>query len=324
MNKLKTFFNTFKRSASDPSYYKDILKAKFSFSLKYLYMLSFFIILVTVLKFALMFAIALPTLTPKIQEFKKNMQTAYPAELEVKINNGELSTNVEEPYYFDPFDMKGDDGKSQYEHFITIDTEASVEDYESYQSAILLTRTAAVYPDNQSGTYNFIKFSEFKEPIAINKSLYDEMMKKASPLIDAVPMLLTGLIILMVLFGPLIGGVFTTAGYMLYLLLATLVTWIVAKLFKTNLGYSKVYQLGMHGITLSVVITTILGLFGKDIPLIFSGIFFLWMAIVLSKLSDEKAQPEPTVAETGSVVTHTHHKKEVEPVVITDKTKKTE
>lgn len=301
MNKLKTFWNTFKRSAIDTSYYKDILKARFSFSLKYVYVLSFFIILVTVLKFAVATLVAMPALNPKIQEFKKNMQTAYPAELEVEINNGELSTNVEEPYYFNPIDMKELEKDSPYEHFVTIDTSASVEDYDSYKSLFLLTRTAAAYPDNQEGAYKITKFSEFKEPVLINKAFYDELVVKASPFIDSIPSIITVFVIAMILFGPLVGGLFTTVGYMFYLIFATIVTWIVSKLFKLNLEYGKLYQLGMHGITLSVVITTILELLGKDIPLVFSGIFFLWMAIVLSKLSDEKIESRVVTEETNNV-----------------------
>ena len=320
MNKLKTFFYSLKRSAFDPNYYPDILKVPFSFSWKYLYMLSFFAVLVGVIMWAIPTAIGLMTTMPaSIQEFKKEARNAYPPELEVQIVDGKLSTNVEEPYFIDPVpaeDLKTE--KQEYEHFITIDTMAAVDDYTDYGSLVLVTEDAVVYPDNNRAGYRVMDLGQFNEDILLNQKVYNDIFTKVSPFIDMIPGFLVGLIIVSLLFGPIVGGLFVTLGHMMYLLLASLITWIVAKMFKVNIGYPKAYQLGMHGVTLPIIITTAVGMFLQDIPYLFSAIFFLWMAVILSKMDKNGPEVETAKAVAAPIAPQTDTTAIEPPVVVTE------
>ena len=78
----------------------------------------------------------------------------YPAGLELRIQNGRVSTNVREPYFISfsqsQFNQLLQPGKSPGKgrakvRVLTIDTKAKVEDFEKYQSYMLLTGNSLVY-----------------------------------------------------------------------------------------------------------------------------------------------------------------------------------
>ena len=101
MNKLKTFYRTFAKSISSPKYYKDILKAKFSFSLKYLILLLFIVNLITTIKIGTFLYKYYPQIGPFIGEVKQTVVDFYPQELVLTVKKQKISTNVKEPYNID-------------------------------------------------------------------------------------------------------------------------------------------------------------------------------------------------------------------------------
>src|SRR3989338_6407136 len=62
MSKLKTFFRSLYLSATNPSYYRDLLKTKFSFSLKYFFGLSLLLTLISTIVFSLILIPQIKTL----------------------------------------------------------------------------------------------------------------------------------------------------------------------------------------------------------------------------------------------------------------------
>src|SRR3989344_4178481 len=144
MKKIKRFFTIFKRSLLDPKYYHDILKAKFSFSLKYLYTLLFFLALIHALIFSAQIAVFIPLIPRFIETAKTVVQNTYPDELVITIKDGQLSTNVKEPYSI-PLPKEFPDIFDQ--NLITIDTKAQVSDYPKYQSLALVTKDSIAFFD---------------------------------------------------------------------------------------------------------------------------------------------------------------------------------
>src|SRR3989338_10218443 len=96
MSKIAIFFYVLKRTFTSPAYYADILKAPFSFSLKFFLLYFFFFALV-----------GTGILTLKLVEQVKQtlavlpskLEALYPDELEIRIQNGTVSTNVAEPFF---------------------------------------------------------------------------------------------------------------------------------------------------------------------------------------------------------------------------------
>jgi hypothetical protein len=288
MNKLKTFFYSFKRSAFDISYYRDIVKVPFVFSLKYLYILLFFVSLFGSLRLAVPLALSIPLVPENVEKFKTYVRTAYPAELEIQVQNGELSTNVQEPYYIDlPDQQKQTNG--EYKHMITIDTEGQIENYADYSTLVLVTKKSVAYPDRSNkGTYRVASLDQIKKPVTINKKIYDSFLDEVFPYLQYVTAAVVIFIILLVFVLPFITAVFVMLGYMLYLLVIGVLLWFISSIFKTELTYGKVYQLSMHGITLPILFTTLLGLFSIQVPYIFTAGLLLWMVVILAQLKPVK------------------------------------
>lgn len=299
MNKLKTFWYSFKRSFVDVEYYQDILSARFSFSLKYLTLVIFAISSVQ----GIQMFIGAKIFTPKIPEFVKQtknvLRNAYPAELEIIIANNELKTNVKEPYHIDILEIKKN--LPEYDHFITIDTNAQVEDYASKSTLILLTKKSAVYP--RSGNQEFMQYEvapyeRFKEqPIVMNRKAYLQFVEEVIPLMDKLPKVVEVFMWLALFLWPFVGTLFGLIGKLSYLLFASIVLWFVAKIFKNNLTYTEIYRLGMHGLTLPMVLTFLLSWFDVRFEYLFTAGFLLWMVIILSKIPVQKEKTMESVKE---------------------------
>lgn len=287
MTKLKTWVYVFKRSLTDPSYYKELEKTKFSFSLKYLYLLLVFIFFVHSVRFAIEVFNVLPTLPAKISNFQNGMRKDYPEGLEIKIDKGELSTNAKEPLYINFTNTaKALDLKPDGTNFVTIDTSAQVEDYFTYKTLVLVTKKYIVAPDKEN-SYKLYPLSSGEEnegPISINKTLYLGLLDKADPYLSAIPNAIKLMAILGVTIFPFVAGGFSLWGKLIYLLVMTLFVLLMAKLMKKKYKYSTLFRLGMHGLTQPILVTFILGFFNIQYPWFYTGLFLVWMGVVLNKL----------------------------------------
>lgn len=298
MRLLRTFGRTFVKSISDFSYYSDILKSRFSFSLKYLLFLVFLVSLVPTLTVGYQMAMVLPKVPNFVSEAQRVLDNLYPKELILTIDNGKIKTNVKEPYYIDfealtAFNTELDSRNKPTAtgHLITIDTKATVTDYPKYNTAILIGSDFVVTPDDRSSTrdlggYQVFPLSEanMTEKVVIDKKVYDEMVVVIKPYFAYIPGLLYAVIAFTVLLGPVLLAVFTLAWKLFYLLIMSLVLLVVAKLMKKDLEYAEIYRFGMHGLTLPIVISVILGLMGYPIPFVYTGVFLVFMILVLSKV----------------------------------------
>lgn len=290
MNKLKTFLSSFKRSVSDLSYYNDILKTNLSFSLKYLFFLTFVLSLV----YGILVAVGVATFIPKIPSFvaetKTNIRNFYPGELVIRIKNGQLQTNVPEPYYLDlpgkyNKEMFGD---ADFEHFITIDTKASTEDYEKYKTAILVTKKSFVVGRSSGLEQRVYPLNNIKETVFIDKNAYDGIIKKILPYLDYLSGLAVTFIILMIFALPPFIAAFWGLGTLVYLIPAAFLVFIISKILKKELNYSKIYQLSIHAMTVPLALSPVKNLTGIKIPNSYNVLFLGIMILVLYTLNAKK------------------------------------
>ncbi|HTK03249.1 MAG TPA: DUF1189 family protein [Alphaproteobacteria bacterium] len=266
MTKLKTFFRTFVKSFQ-PNYYKDILKAKFSFSLKYLTFLLFVISLGYTLFIAAGLLVVKKEIPGFVEKTKKVVTTAYPQELVVSVKNHKLVTNVKEPYVV--------------ADFIVINTKANVEDVKNYKSQVLVTDSFVVYSDKegQIKAYSLEEVLKDLDGVVLNKDIYQKLTSEVLPYIDQLPTYFNIGLMILILLGPIVGTILSLGWYLFYLLIFSVVLLIAAKLLKKDLSYSQVYKLGMHAVTLPILITLLV-----HFPLLFSLILLVFMIIVFTKL----------------------------------------
>ncbi len=282
MRRIKFFFRVFWRSISSPEYYQDIAKAKFSFSLKYLYFLLVLISLVWGIKFSVEAVSYFPKIPAFIDKTKIALKDLYPPHLVLTVKNGELSTNVKEPFFVNP-PKEWPEPEEKFVHFIAIDTNAKIEDFEKYKSAVLLTKKYIVFWDDNSG-YRIRPIKEIVSNITVDRHYYDNLVSKILPFLDNLSYFVILAILFSVLVWPFLGGVISLLGRLLWLVVASVFVLLIAKIMKKDLGYKKLYQLGMHAVTAPFLIALFFDLIRQPRPFLFTFLIFLaFMSFVLYK-----------------------------------------
>jgi len=296
MKKLYTFWYSFQKSLLDPQYYKDIIKASYWFSFKYLFFLLTILSIVRSVQLGTEYLKVRSKIPEYIKIGKQELAALYPKELEVRISNGKLFTNVKEPYFIDFPKRFGDVGE---QHLIAIDTKASPSAYKTYKSLVLATREVLVYPDKQQGesvTTKMYFFSDMKQSLYIDHSKYIKIVESINPFLVKLPSYIEIAVIVGLIIIPLFGGIFWASSTLFGLYILTIFVWIVAKLAKKNLDYNTLLRLGMHGATWAILFTFILDLTNKSTPGGFNIIFLLWMTFIVLKMKLD----EPIVVTTTS------------------------
>ena len=293
MKKLKFFFSVFKRSLIDPKYYKNILKAPFSFSLKYLYFLLLILAFIHALVFSVTVAIFIPAIPRFLETTKTVVRNIYPDDLVITVKQGELSINQPEPYKINiPTEIKNlDEMAAQIDTLVTIDTQAQVSDYPDYNSFVLLTKDSVVFYDDDTNFsdrvvgYRVIslKDTEFADDAVLTKDIYLNLVNQVLPYLNYLKPLAYTLIILSLIIAPFVIAAFGLLLRLIYLLFIAAILWLFVKVAKIKLTYKKLYQLVLHTITLPIIFVSVFKLVGFHLPgvlsfsvlLIFSG-FIIW------------------------------------------------
>ncbi|MBI4094220.1 MAG: DUF1189 family protein [Candidatus Liptonbacteria bacterium] len=263
------------RSVYSPPFYREILGERFAFSLKYFCLLAvtLAVVVTALLGFALVpFAqTILKTAGPEILE-------RFPDELVITVADGMVSVNVVEPFRIALDDelraaFVGAD-KPAPAHILVIDTESAftleefADRFAAYDTLLLLTKNAVVFgapgeePDveilrrSMSGTLTKQKVSAFLEAVR-------PFVRWSGPLL---------------VFGIFVIAVLAYGAYLLLLLPAALFVWLLAG--KMRLGYKKSYQVGLHALTLGLLLQTVGFLFGLPVPFFVFAAAFLAAAYV--------------------------------------------
>lgn len=292
MSKLKTFFRTLRKSLTSFPYYKEILKAKFSFSFKYLYFLLYLINLVLGIWFAVAIVFLMPLVPNFLAQVKDVAYKSYPSELVVTIDNGKVKTNVKEPYFIDfPKEFRNVGGLENF-RLVTIDTKAQVGDYPKYNTVVLVTGDSVVYPDSSSGsratgTYKVVPLSQAGsagQKMVIDKAGYDKVVTSLLPYLNYVKPLMWVGVFLSIFLLPFLGASMAMIGKLVYLLITSLIVLLVIKIMKKTYSYSQIYRISMHGLTLPILISFVLGLFGINIQFLYTIVFTIFMIMVFAKM----------------------------------------
>lgn len=250
MNSIKTFFYSLKKSLLDPNYYQDIAKASFGLSFKYLWFLLFILVFISGTILGGQYIKNRPKIQPAVNKYMTYADRLYPPNLVLKFTNGQLSTNVKEPFVID---LGKNIQQINQKHFLIIDTKGSIENYLSYNTYILATKNAVVYPsksDRGGVTQTSVfYFRNLNKNFTLNKRVYDSALNFIRPYtLRAV--LFVDLIVFMLLFFFLIfGSLFWAGAIMFGLLFLSFFIWLVSQIFKKGYSYQSLYKMSMHGVT---------------------------------------------------------------------------
>ncbi len=289
MKKGRAFFYILKNSVFNLDYYQDVIKAPLSLSLKYFYCLLFLVALAFIVPVAIFFL----TLSPRTAEISKRVQeevaTFYPRDLVLKINDGRLSINQEEPYFID-----GSDGARKFvkettgkDHLVAIDTNASPSDFSKYQAMVLLTKEAAIYPKSYQGAQRteVMPFNE-TEDVTLTQSIYLAGVSRLNPIFEKLPEIFTGMTMLLLIAGPPLAAGLVFIQKIIHLLIITVFGVFIARMIGLPLNFKQILQVGIHSSTLPIVFFTGLFVFGLSpaIPFGYSLVLLLFMGAVFYNL----------------------------------------
>jgi hypothetical protein len=274
MNPFKTFFYSFKKSLLETKYYDEVAKVNFWFSFKYLFCLLFLITFIKMLIFSGFYLGARSFIQPGVNKVINYAQTIYPNDFKISIKNGQLVTNIKEPYVLDIKDNKIE-GKR---HFLIIDTKGNIENYPSYDSYILATRNAVVYPSksskNEVGETSIFYFNNIKKNISLDKKTYDKFINMVKPYSSKAHLFVDWAVLALSPFALIFGSLFWTIGTLFCLVFLTFFVWLVNLLFKKQYSFGSLYKMGIHASTWPIVI-------GILLPHFYSWIFLGWMMVIL-------------------------------------------
>jgi len=280
--KLMFLFDVLVKSLTKLSYYKEIKKANFKFSLKYLFFLFYILSLITSIVLGVSVAVLVIPNVPKfVSLVESKAGSVYPDNLVVDIKNGQVTTNQVEPYFIDtPGQILGNVSGN---HFITIDTKANVADITSQKTAILVTKDSVAVAGNSTSSYKVYPI-DGSTNFEINKTSYNKLISQILPFLKYIQPGLIILVILLFLVWPVIAAGFSLLAELIYLLVFSLVFFLITKLMKKDIEYKKLYQMAMHAATLPILLSFIVSSVGIHMPfLLGSAILAVFMILVVNE-----------------------------------------
>lgn len=242
------FFHSIRDSIYSPKFYKGIPKTGFGRALGYYFLLNLLLTIITVAFFIGPVTAGVKEVTAKIipQVIEK-----YPADLQISIKNGQVSTNVEQPYMIALPDEADDE--SSVENLLVIDTTAPFSDaqFDEYSTVAILTKDHIYYRDPEKGEIRGQELRNIDDFTLDRKTLMD-FVKQATPFLN----MLTPLII----FFAFLFMYFLSVVRLITLLFTALIVFLVMKATKPVLTYSAAYKTVLYAITAALLVETFLAI----------------------------------------------------------------
>lgn len=277
-------FQKIKDSIYNPEFYREIRNESFGRAFAYYYKLAFWIALISAI-------VASFTISPKLNSFldlvDEKVLTAYPAGLEVTIKDGHASTNQVAPTLIPlpvteipaKIDSRDNQMPADLENFLVIDTTQpfTLEMFKNYHTVALLTADSLVsYDRGQAVT---IRSLQNWPSFVINQGNLTTWSTSLNSVASRwlLPLVLVGIFLLVL---------FIATFALAYLLVASLLVYLVAIIRQNRLTYSQAYRVSMHAITLPVIISMLDLLLPSFTlpPFLFTLILLLVVAVNLKPL----------------------------------------
>lgn len=257
---MKQIIDNIQKSIYGPQFYVEILRLPMRSSIKYFFAL---VLLLSVF-FTIVTSIPLVSQANRLaHEFPTKFFAYFPDDFELTITNGAASSNVGEPYFFPvPLEFKSDAEKEGIENVIVIDTKNafSIDQFNAYKSAVWVGASQVAYHDKRGS----VRIEPFDKELnfVLNESKLRNAEAKISPYYGFL-----GPIIVIAIF---VGLWIALSINLIYLFFGAVLILLLGKFMKLNVTYWKSYQIGLHAITLALLIDTLLsmtGFFQLRVPL---------------------------------------------------------
>lgn len=243
MRKINTFFHVLFNSLLPlKPYYKKLHTTSLSFSIKYFFAL---IILLNAIGIALLLMRHSSFITQRTELHTSLMSSldSYPQDLVVRISNGRLTTNSDQPYFMWII-------RDTVPHpLVVIDKQALMTDSDRYGTTVLLASNGIVFTfDDKPQYYGFSPGDSY----VIDHSTVSTLKQKFSMSSVRLPfyIILAGIGLFLVV--PFIIGIFN----LVLLAIVSYGVYFVTRIFfkHTHVKYKNVFQVSLHTSTIPLII----------------------------------------------------------------------
>jgi hypothetical protein len=216
------------------------------------------------------------------QKITSFLGTFYPEDLVLKFNNNELTINQPEPYVLgNSMDLKSFEStdKESARNLITIDTNATIDDFDKYDSWVLAMKKGVAMKQSDRVEVRYYSYEEFlaktPQPLTFDSVSYGQIINKVRPYINQIPSLLLyvmlGLIVTLILVGPL----FLASGVLFNILFLSILGYLIAMAIKRKHSYGYIYKLGMYTAIPVIILQQVFAFIS------FEGFQSIWWLIAL-------------------------------------------
>jgi hypothetical protein len=249
MKKIKAFFYVYFKSLTSLTYYQDILKTNFNFSVKYYVFLAVMASLIGTLGVSMK---TVPEVQNWVSSFMQSVKNAYPNDLVLTIKNNEWDINKPQPFIF-PLPQAV---KNEPKNILVLYKDGTINDLESLDTMILINKVNMIYRENSG-----IKVLPLKDlpDATLGKTEFENIINNFNKIAQFIPVFMG-----MVVFISLLFFYFTIR--IMYLVFVGACVWIASKITKTALRYDESLRIGLHAFTLPLTINLLLDLFGVAVP----------------------------------------------------------
>lgn len=262
-----SFFQKVKDSIYSPAFYSKIPNFSWKSSFGYFFLLSLILVLIQTAFLIQPLFIKLPG---QAKDWINTSIEKFPADLQIKFQNGQAITNVQQPYFIPLSDKSVATTSADYQNLVVIDTKTSfsASKFNEYKTAIWLTKDSFFYQDrNGIKAYELSKVKDF----TLDKNFIKDLAQKINPWLK---WLGPALLIL-----SFIGLYISNSLRLIQLLVIALLILLLGKLLKWNLNYKTSYKISLYAITLGLSVELLIGV--TEIFTKFHGFPFMFTLITL-------------------------------------------
>lgn len=276
------FLKTILSSIYNPTFYQTIKNKSLGSALKYFFLLILLLVFINTLILSYALGIKIPE---EIRNFISQTISSIPPDSEVTIDEGQVSTNVAQPFFI-PFPRSDNESKADsYNNILIIDTKTpfSAAQFGQYKTLFWLTKDSLFYQNREFDTRS-IDLSK-AENITINRLFLENLIGKANPWLGIIgPVLL-----ILVFVGMFLGFTFN----LVYFLFLAVLVFFLSSIFKWGLNYKASYKTTIYASTPAFFVDLIL--FNTGLYTGFFGFPFLFSLIALCITTINLQNPGKTV-----------------------------
>lgn len=240
-----SIFKEIQDSIYNVSYYEKVVTEKLSSSFVYFISLSLMVALFVsaVVSFRL-----LPIVRTGLDNFGPELVSRFPENLVVTIKAGQISTNTEEPAVI-PLAL-GSSTPGLPQNFLVIDSKNPFDEARFREANTLLYATKdTIYVANEKGGIEDSESLKDMPDAVINRAQVVSWVGEATPFLSWVPFLIVG--------GLFFVSLWVSAMLALGLVIGALFIMAIGRLRGRKFSYKQSYQIGLHAMTLGILVNLV-------------------------------------------------------------------